>query len=145
MRPSSASNVLLPSIRPAVLAEIHHKCFDIVAICPPSATFSRAPFSGWPGPKPLRSAHWPKGLPGLKQPEMQKVKNSNDLMDFAVEVMRAASSANAVVMMTFPEDLGPSKLGSPASIWQREDVRQLEAAGLHRYAFYQGDWCSMDH
>ena len=71
------------------------------------------------------------------------MKDANDLMDFAVEVMRAASAENAVVMMTFPEDLGPSKLGSPVSIWQREDVRQLEAAGLHRYAVYQGDWCSM--
>ena len=67
------------------------------------------------------------------------------LIDFAVQVMQAASSANCVVMMTFPEDLGPSKFGSPASIWQRADVQQLETAGLHRYAFYQGYWCSVDY
>ena len=113
--------------------------FGIVIESPPCDTYSRAPYSGHPGPKPLRSAQWPRGLPGLPPAAVARVRNANSLSDFAVEILHAAGEAGCISLLESPEDLGPSMLGAPASLWQRSDMKELSKWGYERGALYQSD------
>ena len=126
----------------SLVRDILAEKFHIIVVGPPYQSFSRAPFSGRPGPKPPRDALWPKGLPHLKPAVLRKVRFENQMADFAVSIMKAASSVEVLSLLVAPEDLGPSRLGSPASLWQGSDVHELENAGMKRAALYQSDFCS---
>ena len=98
-----------------------------------------------PGPKPLRSAQWPRGLPGLPPAAVARVKNANILSDFAVKILQAAGEAGSISLLEPPEDLGPSRLGTPASLWQRSDMKDLSKWGYARGALYQSDWAPVPY
>ena len=71
---------------------------------------------------------------------MARLAAANTLADFAVKVLDAAGEVGCICLLEFPEDLGPSKLGTPASLWQRADMRALTKHGFQRGALYQSDW-----
>jgi hypothetical protein len=77
--------IVLQIVRDEKVAAVH--------MAPPCGTSSRArekPLpqhltrQGVPQPRPLRSAAWPKGLPGLTTSEQERVDAANELYDFCV-------------------------------------------------------------
>ena len=89
----------------------------VLLITPPCDTFTRAVFSGFPGPKPIRDFHHPRGFLDLTPGQREKTEAANVLYDFSVEMLREAAALNVVAFLESPEDLGKCRLGKPASIW----------------------------
>jgi len=46
-----------------IKGQIAARIWDVVIAAPPCNTFSRATFSGHPGPRPIRDITWPRGFP----------------------------------------------------------------------------------
>ena len=126
--------------RSSLLREVSSARYDVVVLCPPADTFSRSVFSLWPGPTPLRSAHWLRGFDNLNQHDENRVNDANTMLAFSLQILRAAAEASSLALLTFPEDLGPAQNGTPASLWQRSDARDLQNAGFTRCAAYWGEW-----
>ena len=137
VRHGESDNLLSAALQDEVYKEVLADKYHIIVESPPCDTFSRAPFSGHPGPKPLRSAQWPRGLPGVPPLAVQRVRDANILTDFAIKILQAAGEVGAMSLLEYPEDLGPSKLGTPASLWQRSDMKALTNWGFQRGAIYQ--------
>ena len=115
----------------------------MVLSTPPCNAFSRAVFANKNGPRPIRDRMYPKGFPWLDSASKKLADEGNILSDFTVSIAEAALEANVLFLIEFPEDLGKSRLGTPASLWQREDLRKLP--GAIRGAFYQCDWGAADY
>ena len=97
------------------------------------------------GPPPLRSAAWPRGLPGLSGSQQEQVRRANVLADFAIEAMESAAQSGAVALLEFPEDLGTTARATPASIWRDPDMKKLHDLGAIRAAIYQDDWAQVPY
>ena len=83
----------------------------ILLASPPCETFSRVRHHQ-PGPRPLRSASYPRGFPWLSNKHRLQVDQSNYFID-----------------LEHPEDLGATTDHKiPASIWQWESVRELQVS-----------------
>ena len=111
--------------------------FDLVIAAPPCDSFSRALFHDDWGPKRLRDRFSPWGFEGLSGKDLQKAEDGNTLVYFAIQVARAAAaclSKKVGFILEFPEDLGSHVCGTPASIWQFEELRNLN--GMKRGAFF---------
>ena len=65
LRDPVTHDLLDASARFQHLEDIFEGRVHITIVTPPCNTHSRAPFSGLPGPAPLRSAEHPHGLPNL--------------------------------------------------------------------------------
>ena len=98
------------------LAQVSSSTFGVVIAAPPCETHTRAVFSGRPGPQPIRDVFHPRVVPNLSPGWRAKAEAANKLHDFTVEVFRAAAKAHALALMGFPEDLGATPRGVPASI-----------------------------
>ena len=59
---------------------------------------------------------------------------------FMVDCVRAAHAANTLAFAHYPEDLGTTQWGTPASLWQWADVKQLSELLFSRAAFYTSEW-----
>ena len=106
-------------------------------IAPPCETHTRARHANRNGPPPLRSHAWPRGLPNLTPAQQEQVRRSNLLADFAIEAFETAVQSGVLAVLEFPEDLGPARLGHPASLWQSARLQGLKEAGAVRGAIYQ--------
>ena len=56
-------------------------------------------------------------------------------MQFTARVAAAAATAGVGFLVEFPEDLGSTTQGTPASLWQLDDFRAVQ--GMTRGAFFQ--------
>ena len=54
--------------------------------------------------------------------------------------MHAAAEAETIAVLDFPQDLGATRRGIPASMWQREDLITLTEVGCVRGAIYLKGW-----
>ena len=97
------------------------------------------------GPRPLRDASWPRGRPDLTEAERDKVNKANILTDFAIQALRAAAERNVLALLEFPEDLGKTAKGTPASIWRVPEMRELSSLGLVRGAIFQNRWAPVPY
>ena len=144
VRPSSLSTA---SAKAALYDQVLGGNFNAVLIHPPSTTFGRRAFSSRKGGAPHRDVSWPKGFPWLERSPAEEVRSENELADFAMKIIRAASSVSfrmekkTRIWFLHPEDRGSKHLGSPASLWQWPEVREFEHLGLARTAFFP---CSFD-
>ena len=59
---SAKHDLSLPKVRQGYLDRIAAKEFDAVLLSPPCASFSRAPWANFRGPRPVRSYDCPRGL-----------------------------------------------------------------------------------
>ena len=57
------------------------------------------------GPKPLRSAAWPEGLPGLNSRDRSRVSSANKLYAFVATIVEQAHSLGLLVVVENPRSL----------------------------------------
>ncbi len=140
------------------LRSVHHKgnrhIFTILDTCEPipegiptaviavpsTSTWARGRHSCPLGPKPLRDKQWPWGLPWLAPREQEQVDAANaelrHIMRVIVAVLDRAPGAH--IMIFHPEQLGPARRGSPATVWDLPELRRWSnRAGMMRAAVYQ--------
>ena len=126
-------------------SKIRQGDYDVVVVTPPCATWSRAPYSPYPGPKPVRSAEHPWGFPDALQAGREKARKGNEFIHFAIHAMEAAVQAqkrNNItirVLLEHPEDLGTTPKGTPASIWQLPEIREF--VWKHSFIIAAGHQC----
>ena len=152
-RGGAAHNLLDKARQDSFLGRIRDGEFDVVIVTPNCNKHTRAVFANTDGPKPVRSFEHPRGLP-TNTPEMQReAEESDQLLDFSIEVLTAAADAAGKAtawrttrsLFEFPEDLGEALLGTPASAWQRSDLQALTQHGLTRGAIYQCEFADIDY
>ena len=96
----------------------------ILLASPPCETFSRVRHHQ-PGPRPLRSAAYPRGFPWLSNKHRLQVDQSNYFIDQTLVACQLAWQ----FWLEHPEDLGATTDHEiPASIWQWESVRELQVS-----------------
>ena len=107
--------------------------FCIIAT-PPCSTYSRARhlYKRFPGPRPIRSRDHPMGFPWLSDDKMLQAKQGTALADKAWELRELAEELGAYYLSEFPEDLGATETGVPASLWQMQGF--TDSLGPERHA-----------
>ena len=126
-----------------LLNRIKNGYYAAVILSPPCASWSRAPWANNWGPRPLRTALYPWGMPWLEGPKLAKVAASNNMIRFCVVVIQTALDHPPIVfLLEHPENLGsvssrPSPTVRPASIWELQEVQSLCQSGVFTVAFYQ--------
>ena len=141
MKRSAKHDLSLAKVRQRYLDRIAAKEFDAVLLSPPCASFSRAPWANFRGPRPVRSYDCPRGLQTLTPADRAIL--GNIFADFSYEVATlVADGAAAFLAMEQPEDLGALASGPheglrPASMWQWPQLADLLSKGLRTVAFHQ--------
>ena len=99
----------------------------VVIVSPPCNTFSRARFQykEHPGPRPLRTAVWPRGFPWLSQHHRHLVDEANMFVDRCIETCIICNNFNGKFILEHPEDLGVVQGERPGTIWQWDSVQEL--------------------
>lgn len=113
--------------------------FCVIAT-PPCSTYSRARnhYSERPGPRPIRSREHPRGFPWLSPKDKTKADEGTLLAERTWELFNLASDVGACYLGEFPEDLGATKNGNPASIWQMQQFQDLLVLpGCRTFAIFQ--------
>ena len=111
-------------------------------LSPPCASFSRATWANFRGPRPVRSYDCPRGLQTLTPAERDRAIMGNIFADFSYEVAAlVADGAATFLAMEQPEDLGALASGPheglrPASMWQWSQLADLLQKGLRTVAFH---------
>ena len=111
-----------------IFAEVRAGKWDCAILSPPCNTWSRARYQ-WrshPGPRPLRSLTWPWGFPWLDDKSTSTVKEANLFVINSINLARAIADVGGHYLFEHPEDLGRVAGESPASIWQLDEMRQLQ-------------------
>ena len=100
----------LPKVRNSYLDRIRAKEFDAILLSPPCASFSRATWANFRGPRPVRSYELPRGLEKLTPRAILQ----NIFADFSFEIATlVAEGAATFLAMEQPEDLGALPTGPP--------------------------------
>jgi hypothetical protein len=102
-------------------------------------------WSKFPGPLPLRDSRHPFGFPWRTGKRKSKCAAGTGMAKFACDVLRLALTTTrnqqswlpVLVLLEHPEDLGRTKKGTPASIWQLPWTRELQDHGALRGAMHQ--------
>ena len=126
------------ALRHKYVEEVAAGDWDALIIAPPCTTFSRALWADDHGPPRLRSRDFPWGFPHLPPQLAAKLNEANVLIDFACQIVQAAAhceSKRVGVVLEFPEDLGSTPRGCPASLWQI--LASLDLGDLRRVAVHQ--------
>ena len=102
--------------------------FSVIAT-PPCSTYSRARhfYKVSPGPRPIRSRQHPLGFPWLSQSNRRKAEEGRLLADRAWDLYFLAHEMGATFLGEFPEDLGATNTGVPASFWQMQQFQEMLA------------------
>ena len=143
---SAKHDLSLPKVRRSYLDRIAAKEFDAVLLSPPCASFSRATWANFRGPRPVRSYECPRGLQTLTPAERDRAILGNIFADFSYEVAAlVADGAATFLAMEQPEDLGALASGPheglrPASMWQWPQLADLLQKGLRTVAFHQASF-----
>ena len=112
----------------------------MVVVTPTSPSHSRATLGIAQGPNPVWDFFYPRGYPQLSPALCERADEGNHICDAAVGAMQAAAEAGCLAVLDFPEDLGATRRGIPAPIWQRDELKDLAAAGYVRGAIYLKVW-----
>ena len=135
-------DLLNEEVQQRLLQRIEAGEFIAVLLSPPCASWSRAPWANRWGPRPLRTALHPWGLPWLEGDKLKKVADSNSMIRFCLRVLEVAIARGLGVLLEHPENLGsvrsrPSPTVRPASIWELQEVKGLRGGEVFTVAFYQ--------
>ena len=113
-----------------IFAEIKDGKYDVLIMSPPCGTWSRVRFQ-WqlhPGPRPQRNKSWPWGFPWLSAAHRKKVDLANYFVSQTIRAAHLAAEVGAFFLIEHPEDLGSVNGEAPASIWQLDEMRDLQIA-----------------
>ena len=98
--------------REKLLPRIRTKEFHAILLSPACSTFSRAPWSNFKGPRPVRSYEKPRGLDKLRASERDRCIIGNIFADFTWEVIEIAIDVEiSFLLLEQPEDLGRQAKG----------------------------------
>ena len=117
--------------------------FCAIIMSPPCASWSRAPWANPWGPRPLRTAGYPWGLPWLEGWRLEKVAKSNAMIRLCIAIITIVNGMPQVAfLLEHPENLGaprsrPSWHIRPASIWELKEIQALAQKGAFTQAFHQ--------
>ena len=112
---SAKQDLSLPKVRDSYLDRIRAKEFDAILLSPPCASFSRATWANFRGPRPVRSYELPRGLEKLTPVERDRAILGNIFADFSFEIATlVAEGAATFLAMEQPEDLGALPAGPVA-------------------------------
>ena len=116
--------------------------FQVIVASPPCSTFSRARWANRQGPRPLRSAAYPRGFLRLTASRRKELTTANGLVDFAVELLTIQKEQGRYGLLEHPEDLGRhGEGGTPGSIWRWEVTKQLmDGDNWVSGSLRQSDW-----
>lgn len=138
------NDLLNEEVQASLLRRVEAGEFCCVILTPPCASWSRAPWANPWGPRPLRTAAHPWGMPWLEGARLQKVADSNSMVRFCILILVAAKGHHpyTAVLVEHPEDLGatrakPDPHVRPASIWQLPAIRDLVGEGYFTLVLYQ--------
>ena len=125
---SSEDDLSNSSLWETIFAEIEAGEYDVLIMSPPCGTWSRVRYQVQlhPGPRPQRNKRWPWGFPWLSETQRQAVETANFFVKQTIKAARLASSVGAYFIIEHPEDLGAVNGESPASIWQLDEMRDLQ-------------------
>ena len=111
-----------------IFTEIRDGKYDVLIMSPPCGTWSRVRFQ-WqlhPGPRPQRNKSWPWGFPWLSAAQRKKVDLANYFVSQTIRAAHLAFEVGAFFLIEHPEDLGTVNGEAPASIWQLDEMRDLQ-------------------
>ena len=95
---SAKRDLSLPHVRKSYLDRIAAKEFDAVLLSPPCASFSRATWANFKGPRPVRSYEHPRGLESLTPAERDRAILGNIFADFSYEVAALVADGTATFL-----------------------------------------------
>ena len=109
--PAVKLDLTLPSSQKLVFDEIKSGRVKGVMLAPPCGTSSKArniPIKGHKGklrrgPPPLRSEHYPQGLPGLRGLNRTRVRQANKLYKFCSQLMKLCVEYNVLCIVENPQ------------------------------------------
>ena len=105
--------------RRAIAAGVLH-----AIVCgPPCETWTIARHHDSQGPRPVRSAEIPSGLPGLRHKELRQLSIGNELLGIAVLLFLDCLIFGAFMLLEHPEE--PWSREDAASIWRLDAIRIL--------------------
>ena len=113
--------------------------FCIIAT-PPCSTYSRARhlYKRIPGPRPIRSREHPEGFPWLNAKKLQQAAQGTAFANKTWELADLAYELDAAFLSEFPEDLGKTDTGIPASLWQMQKISDcLARKNMKTFALFQ--------
>lgn len=116
------------SSQDALMARIESGDYDVIILSPPCGTWSRANYSGLPGPKPVRGRSHPWGFPNIRPTDRRRADKGNEFIHFSIRSISATQNCKrrgrrVMTVLEHPEDLGRARLGVPASIRQLKELR----------------------
>ena len=116
--------------------------FCIIAT-PPCSTYSRARhlYKRVPGPRPIRSRQYPTGFPWLDNKKRSQAQQGTAMAEKTWELCSLADELDARFLSEFPEDLGATDTGVPASLWQMQQFSDnLAKKGMKTFALFQCEY-----
>ena len=131
--------------------QAHHEArvadgeYDFVILSSPCATWSRAECSGRFGPDLIRSKKHLWWLPDNLQADRVKAQQGNEFAHTSIRMIGAAVRAReqkrqmVCNFLEHPEDVGTTPRGTPASIWQLQEMWVF--ADRHGYTTFDGHQC----
>ena len=145
LRGGASHDLSTPAAAKVVMDRIIAGEFDVVVTTPPCNTHSRVRHSNKRGPPPLRDRQHPRGLPDLSARHAAECATANALVDLSWDMVEAAVKVQhqetwrkTRVLMEHPEDLGESRLGCPASLWDPpRPITACDGSVVPRYAAFQ--------
>ena len=113
-----------------IFQQIANRDWDIILVPPPCHTWTRAVWSNFNGPGPMRSFDYLLGFPWLPWRTKQTCTLANTLAMFAIEVLDKQLSVGGHVSLEQPEGLGTVRSGPhagrrPASMWQLPQLNEV--------------------
>ena len=136
-------DLLREDVQSSLMERIQRGEFCAIVMSPPCASWSRAPWANRWGPRPLRTAVYPWGMPWLEGWRLEKVANSNTMIKLCIQVIqKIQTSPQVAFLLEHPENLGairsrPSFTVRPASIWELDEVQALAQGRGFTRAFHQ--------
>jgi len=110
---------------------------------PPCETYTAARYhvlEGTKGPRPLRSAEEPTGLPGLTSCEQLQIWIGDSLLRFLIDLLSIMAALGFSGFLEHPQYPVWSRQFSPASIWAMPAVKLLKR--LQCFAVVSFDQCT---
>ena len=114
--------------------------YDVLIAAPPCDQFSRALFSNGAGPRPIRNAAYPRGLPWNTVRDRARANISNLVHDRTWMAIEAAVPAGTGFLLEFPEFLGVNRRGTPATLWNDDALERKQSLKATSVAHYTCWW-----
>jgi hypothetical protein len=130
---------LADTLESQIVSELCHSAqpLEVIWAGIPCGTCSRAreipiTIRGMPGPKPLRSAEFPRGLPNLAPWDQLKVSKANHIYDFVASLIHQLIQSIKIIIIENPRG---------SWLWELPKFASLLNLGFVDVDFHHCKWC----